>query len=89
MSDPAATLGQVLVFLGLQAGTTALEFLTPGGAQLATNHLVAGNPMRFQSGLIPLQRDDAWRDAMPVHDQHVVERVTGLLRRRYGYERTR
>lgn len=89
VSDPAATLRQILVFLGLQPGTTALGFLTPGGAQLATNHLVAGNPMRFQSGLTPLQRDDAWRDAMPVHDQHVVERVTGLLRRRYGYERTR
>lgn len=85
VAEPQTTLKTVLAFLGLQPGPASFGFLSPAGADLAAGHLVAGNPMRFRTGLVPLRQDDGWRHDLPAQDRRVVAVVTSPLRGRYGY----
>jgi len=64
-----------------------LEFLADRTVQLAPTHSVAGNPMRFRNGAMPLRLDEEWRAALPRHDQRLVGLVTAPISRRYGYRR--
>ena len=52
---------------------------------LGTNHVVAGNPMRFEHEAIELRPDEAWRLKMGVASRRVVTALTIDLLRRYGY----
>lgn len=61
------------------------SFLGADGAQLGTSHSVAGNPMRFTSGVIPLQPDETWRARLPTRDKRIVTALTAPLLVRYGY----
>jgi glycosyltransferase involved in cell wall biosynthesis len=46
---------------------------------------VAGNPLRFRTGEIPLDLDEAWRRDMPAASRRVVAALTGPWLSRYGY----
>ncbi|HXH58065.1 sulfotransferase [Iamia sp.] len=85
--DPAATLRAVLAPTGLHLAPGWDAFLTPDGARLGASHSVAGNPMRFGTGTVPLRRDDAWREALPAADRRVVTALTAPLLFAYGYTR--
>jgi hypothetical protein len=53
-----------------------------GGAE----HLIAGNPNRFEAvGRTVLQVDDEWRVAQPAGQKRLIELVAGRVMRRYGY----
>lgn len=54
----------------------ALPFLTPEGALLAENHLVDGNPVRFNKGAVPLRMDEEWRTRMAAKDRRTVTALT-------------
>jgi hypothetical protein len=83
--DPAAALRRILAPTGLALEPGWDDFLTPEGARLGPVHSVAGNPMRFRTGTIPLRRDDAWREALPAADRRLVTALTSPFLAAYGY----
>jgi hypothetical protein len=85
LDDPRARLVEILDRAGLALPDGWDDFLTPDGARLGPAHSVAGNPMRFRTGTIPLRRDDAWRDALPARDRRLVTTFTAPLLAAYGY----
>lgn len=85
VGDPRAQLAQVVTFAGA-AHVEPLDFVTDTSARLdRVGHTVAGNPMRFDRGIIRIQRDEQWRSALPPAQRLLVSLLTlpGLLR--YGY----
>ena len=56
----------------------------PGTVHLGGSHSVAGNPMRFTTGDIPLHVDEAWRTAMRPRDRRTVGALTFPLRAWYS-----
>jgi hypothetical protein len=70
---------------GLGLGTARLDFLGPGTARLGPAHTVAGNPMRFEEGIVELRPDEEWTDRMPPMQRAVVTALTAPLLARYGY----
>lgn len=58
---PAAELSRVLTHAGQPAAAGELHFIGDGWVQLGTSHALAGNPMRFQQGRLPLRLDEEWR----------------------------
>jgi hypothetical protein len=48
-------------------------------------HTVSGNPVRFRHGVLRIERDDEWREAMRRGDRRAVTALTWPLLRRYGY----
>lgn len=85
LADPATALRRILQPTGLPLDDGWDDFLTPDGARLGPSHSVAGNPMRFRTGTIPLRRDDAWREALPTADRRVVTALTSPFLLAYGY----
>jgi len=49
------------------------------------NHTLAGNPMRFESGRLPIRADESWRRDLPRKARWTVSALTWPLLRRYGY----
>jgi hypothetical protein len=85
LADPAATLRQVAAFAGVDPGD--LDFLSRDSVRLGTCHSVAGNPMRFSTGDLPLRRDDSWREDLPSCQRRLVGALTAPLLSAYGYGR--
>lgn len=85
LGDPSDALRAILTPTGLPLERGWDGFLTAEGARLGPSHSVAGNPMRFRTGTIPLRRDDAWREHLPTRDRRVVTALTGPLLLAYGY----
>jgi UDP-N-acetylglucosamine transferase subunit ALG13 len=85
VDDPRRTVAGVLRFAGMPVDESSLAALRPGSVTLDVDHTVAGNPMRFTTGEVPLRRDEEWRDRMPKRARAVVSAVTAPLRARYGY----
>jgi hypothetical protein len=88
ISAPEQALRRLLPALGLEADQP-IEFLDGTTVQLSPTHSVAGNPMRFRNGALPLRLDEEWRSALPRRDQRLVGLVTAPVSRRYGYRRGR
>jgi Sulfotransferase domain len=88
---PKATLLDIAEFAGLAVGGAALQFLGGAGserwAELHAAHTASGNPMRFTTGRIAIQRDEAWRTAMPAGQRRTVTALTLPLLSHYGYAR--
>lgn len=61
-------------------------FLDGHRATLERLHSVAGNPRRFEHGIIELKPDNEWAQAMQPKARRTVGILTAALRRRYGYE---
>ena len=76
---------QLLAFLGRSDSADALSFVEGSSLHLDPSHTVAGNPMRFSSGVVDVVPDQAWRVAFPESRQRLVAGLTMPLRRRYGY----
>ncbi len=88
LADPSEALQAVLRPTGLPLRAGWDGFLTPEGAELGPSHSVAGNPMRFRAGTIPLRRDEAWRTHLAPADRRLVTALTAPLLAAYGYTRT-
>jgi len=85
LADPPGTMRRVCAFLDLPAGEELGSFLGPDSVRLAPAHTVSGNPMRFQTGTVPLRRDDSWRSQMRPADRRLVSALTLPLLLRYSY----
>lgn len=83
--DPRAVMGQILALLN---ATGDLGFEDAHSVQLRPNHIVAGNPSRFTTGVVTIRSDEEWRSRMPRRDQRIVALATAPLMARYGYSPT-
>lgn len=83
--QPEAKMREALRFLDMPADTDMSHFLSADGVKLGANHTIAGNPMRHESGWIPLRPDEAWRQKMSKPRQLAIAAMTFPLLRKYGY----
>jgi hypothetical protein len=84
---PAAELTHVLAHASQPAAAGELGFIGDGWVRLGTSHALAGNPMRFQQGRLPLRLDEEWRHQLSRGQRLVIVGSTWPLLRRYGYLR--
>jgi hypothetical protein len=86
---PRKALAEIAEFIGLDLRGDGLDFIAQDGAgnwaDLSVAHIASGNPMRFQSGRIPIRMDDEWRSGMSDTHRRTVTALTLPLLRRYGY----
>ena len=78
--DPRGTVARILTFSGLPADEPALAHLRPGAVNLREHHTVAGNPMRFHVGDLPIQADEEWRTRLPRVPRMLVSALTAPAR---------
>jgi hypothetical protein len=79
---PCAVLSAALERVGIAAD---LEFLRGGRLDLGVNHTVAGNPIRFLRGEVPIQPDAEWRTRLSPGARRLVTGLTWPLLVRYGF----
>lgn len=84
--DPEAQIRKALQTIGVSADSDLSHFIGPEGVKLGVTHTVIGNPMRHQSGWIPLRPDEAWREKMPSRQQKTITALTLPLMKKYGYD---
>ena len=85
--DPAAELARVLAFAGRPPVPGELGFVGDGWVELGPSHALAGNPMRFRSGRVPLRVDEEWRGQLRRRHRLITAVSTWPLLLRYGYLR--
>ncbi len=85
VSDPRGHAAAMLRHADHRLDDPELGFIGEGHVELAVNHTVAGNPMRFHQGPLDLRADDQWSRAMPRRQRLVVTAITWPLLLRYGY----
>lgn len=78
---PGETIARLSGALSLDLG----EIDASAFIEFGTQHTVSGNPMRFETGRIALRLDDEWKTNFPRGSKAVVNTLTFLLQRRYGY----
>lgn len=81
-ADPHAALRAALERIGIAAD---LGFLRGGRLNLGPNHTVAGNPLRFRRGEIPIREDAEWRGGLGRGPRWIVTALTWPLLVRYGF----
>lgn len=84
--DPAAETLRVLRELDRPVDPGALQFLDGNSAKLLTNHTVAGNPNRLETGSIRVRVDTAWRHDLTALQRLQVTAMTWPLLVRYGFD---
>ncbi len=85
VGDPRRELEHAMERLGHE---TDFAFLEAGELEVAAQHSVRGNPMRFAHGRQQVRVDDAWRTQMRAGSRRVVTLVTWPLLLGYGYLRS-
>jgi Sulfotransferase family len=85
--QPARQLRRVLAHAGRPAADGELGFVGDGWIELGTSHALAGNPMRFERGRVPLRLDEEWRGKMRRRHRLLTVGSTWPLLLRYGYLR--
>ena len=83
--EPDKHIRAALELVGVNADADLSNFVGPQGVRLGVTHTVIGNPMRHQSGWIPLRADDAWRQSLPTRTRHTITTMTYPLLRSYRY----
>ena len=84
--QPEEKIREILSFLGVAEDSDLSHFLGPDGVKLGVNHTIAGNPMRHESGWIPLRPDESWREKMPKNKQLAIAAMTLPLLKKYEYD---
>lgn len=85
LADPPGTVRAVGAAAGLELAGADLAYLRGRRAELGTIHSVAGNPMRFTVGEVPLRHDGAWRTHLPQRQRRIVGTLCAPLLAGYGY----
>ena len=83
VTAPRATFKAVLLLLGEDGAQ--LPFIKDGTITLEPVHGFAGNPSRFDRGLVELRPDDEWQSKLNRAQSLIVTAITGPLLVRYGY----
>jgi hypothetical protein len=88
-SSPVDALTKIADFSSLPLGCPPLSFLRRDGrsvyADLKASHTASGNPMRFETGPVRIDRDERWRTGMQIRHARTVTALTFPLLARYGY----
>lgn len=83
IADPQRALGKVYAFLSTDTPTYPVnqqrEF------EMAVNHTIVGNPVKFKRGTIQLRLDSEWEMALSRKDRLTVQLLTWPLLLRYKY----
>ncbi len=85
-AQPAAEVARAMHALGEEVDVSALA---DGSVEVAGQHSVRGNPMRFSHGRQRVRADEAWRRDMAGPVRRTVLALTWPLLWRYGYLRGR
>jgi Sulfotransferase family len=85
--DPAAELARVLALASRPTAAGELGFVGDGWVELGPSHALAGNPMRFRSGRVPLRVDEEWRGQLRRRHRLLTSVSTWPLLLAYGYLR--
>lgn len=83
IDNPGETLTAIVRRLNLPPGDP--HFLDGDQALLEPQHSVAGNPRRFETGVVPLRTDDEWRIGLSNSDRRLVSILTWPWRLVYRY----
>jgi len=84
VEDPRGALDAVLGVAGITVPDN-YPFLSNGTVRLDQDHTIAGNPMRFKTGEIPLRTDEAWHRELSLINRLVVTITTLPSLVAYGY----
>ncbi|MEJ5946307.1 sulfotransferase domain-containing protein [Pseudokineococcus basanitobsidens] len=87
MAAPTRELLRIADHARLSVEEEDMAFLRHHEVDLSPSHAVAGNPMRFTVGTVPLRRDDEWRGRMPATARRITSVMTTPLRLPLGYIR--
>jgi hypothetical protein len=85
VADPRPTLERAMGEVGLPLPEGALAHVGEHSVTLSPSHGIAGSRMRFTSGRVDLELDDAWRSTLPAAARRVVTAVTLPQLVGYGY----
>jgi hypothetical protein len=83
VEQPEPAVREIATFVGEHP--ERLPFASSSSVRLAPNHSVAGNPSRFQTGLVELRPDDEWKTRMRPAHRALVTAITAPLLAAYGY----
>jgi hypothetical protein len=84
IDEPARTVSRAWRDLGLP-GTGKVPMTSTRAIKLEAGHSVAGNPMRFRTGLTELRPDSSWESRLSARDQKLVVGLARPLLSRFGY----
>lgn len=84
VAEPGATVERAWRQLALP-GDPQVPMVDGSTIDLRPTHSVAGNPMRFRTGLTQLRPDEAWRTELPAADRRLVTAMSYPLLRAFGY----
>jgi hypothetical protein len=82
---PYATISRIVSLAGGAIRDQDLGFIGDGWVHTSRDHNIAGNPVRFTRGRMPLRIDDEWRRNMAARDRRLVSAIASPLLARYGY----
>jgi hypothetical protein len=85
IAKPRAVLRAIASFAHLDIPDEALGFASDSAVTLAPAHTASGNPLRFTSGRLRLELDEAWRSDMPASERFLVTALAYVQLARYGY----
>jgi hypothetical protein len=85
IASPKKTVESILDFIG--ESTDKLPFETEHEVRLKSDHMIWGNPNRFQTGTVTLRLDDEWRNSLSWSDRIIIAALGWPLIIRYGYHR--
>jgi hypothetical protein len=83
VDDPRSVVKKVLAFVDHEVDE--LDFVAGASAMMAANHMVSGNPSRFDLGNVAIAADIEWEVGMPPSDRLIATLLSAGWRRRYGY----
>lgn len=85
MENPRRAASEIAAFAGIDP--SSLPFTDDIHADLATSHVIAGNPNRMDDGSVTFSLDRRWETAMSTGDKAKVTLLTMPLLGRFGYSR--
>jgi hypothetical protein len=88
VNSPLEQVAVVLGHAGRPPTGRTLDCVDHGSVELATDHTVSGNPLRFRKGRLELRVDESWRRGMARRHRLAVTAITWPLLLRYGYRRS-
>ncbi|WP_110239600.1 sulfotransferase [Nocardioides gilvus] len=84
VADPQGSIEAAWQALGLP-GCPDIPMVDAHTIDLGPSHSVAGNPMRFRTGVTRLSADDAWRTQMSPRDRRIVTAMSYPVLKSFGY----
>jgi Sulfotransferase domain len=85
VANPRPEVARILSYAGESADGAERPFLEDRVVNLATDHTVAGNRIRFVKGAFPLRVDDEWKTALDGVQRRLVTLISLPLLLAYGY----